>query len=409
MLWMQEAFCRLKKDKAPGVDGVTVEAYAENLEANLAELLELAKSGRYRTPPVRRVHIPKNEKETRPIGIPTVADKVLQRAVSMLLEPIYERKFLDCSYGFRPRRSAHQALDALRAALMGLNGGWVLDVDIRRYFDSIPHSQLQEILRRRVKDSVILRLLAKWLRAGVLEDGVVTVSEDGTPQGGVISPLLSNIYLHTVLDVWFENVVCPRLQGAAKLFRFADDFVVVFERQDDAQRVLEVLSKRFGKYGLTIHPDKTRLVDFRHPWAIGRRPGTFAFLGFTHYWGKTRKGGFSIRKKTASQKLRRSLQAISLWCKEHRHQRLAWQHQRICQKLQGHYAYYGVTGNYASLAVFRDYALRAWRYWLNRRSRKRDGMSWERFHSLLQSVRFHVPLARIVHKWQRHTQLCLGF
>ena len=409
MLWMQEAFSRLKRDSAPGVDGVTVAEYAMNLESNLAELLELAKSGRYRTPPVKRAHIPKNEKETRPIGMPTVADKVLQRAVAMLLEPIYERDFLDCSFGFRPRRSAHQALDVLREALTGMNGGWVLDVDIRSYFDSIPHSQLHEILRRRVKDSVILRLLSKWLRAGVQADGIVTVSEDGTPQGGVISPLLSNIYLHTVLDVWFEGVVCPRLKGPAKLIRFADDFVIVFQRQEDAQRVLEVLPKRFGKYGLTIHPEKTCLVDFRHPWDCKKKPETFDFLGFTHYWGKTRKGGFCIRKKTASKKLRRSLQGIHVWCKKHRHKKLAWQHQHICQKLQGHFAYYGVTGNYASLADFRDHALCIWRYWLNCRSRKRDGMSWKRFNSLLQTRKFHVPVARIVHPWKRHTQLCLSF
>jgi RNA-directed DNA polymerase len=409
MLWMQEAFSRLKRDKAPGVDGVTVNEYAENLEANLAELLELAKSGRYRTPPVRRAYIPKNEKETRPIGIPTVADKVLQRAVAMLLGPIYETDFLDCSYGFRLRRSSHQGLDALREVLKEMKGGWVLDVDIRKYFDSIPHSQLQEILRHRVKDSVILRLLAKWLRAGVLEDGVLTVNDDGTPQGGVISPLLSNIYLHTVLDVWFEQEVCPRLQGKAKLIRFADDFVIVFKHQADAQRVLEVLPKRFGKYGLTIHPDKTCLVDFRHPWDSKKKPETFDFLGFTHYWSKTRKGGFCIRKKTASQKLRRSLKGIHVWCKEHRHKPLAWQRQRICQKLQGHYAYYGVSGNHASIAAFRHHALLIWRYWLNRRSRKRDGMSWQRFYTLLQNPKFYVPVARIVHKWQRHTQLCLDF
>ena len=409
MLWMREAFSRLRRDSAPGVDGVTVAEYAVNLESNLAELLELAKSGRYRTPPVKRVHIPKNKKESRPISMPTVDDKVLQRAVSMLLEPIYERDFLDCSFGFRPRRSAHQALDVLREALTGMNGGWVLDVDIRSYFDSIPHSQLHEILRHRVKDSVILRLLSKWLRAGVLEDESVTVSDNGTPQGGVISPLLSNIYLHTVLDVWFEWVVCPRLKGRAKLIRFADDFVIVFQSQEDALRVLEVLPKRFGKYGLTIHPEKTRLVDFRHPWDIKKKPETFDFLGFTHYWGKTTKGGFCIRKKTASQKLRRSLQGIHAWCKKHRHKELAWQHQRICQKLQGHFAYYGVTGNYVSLAAFRDHALCIWRYWLNCRSRKRDGMSWERFNSLLQTRKFHVPVARIVHPWKRHTQSCLSF
>ena len=224
-----------------------------------------------------------------------------------------------------------------------------------------------------------------------------------------MSPLLSNIYLHTVLDVWFEQEVCPRLRGPAKLIRFADDFVMVFKYQDDAQRVLDVLPKRFGRYGLTIHPDKTRLVDFRHPWDSKQKPGTFDFLGFTHYWGKTRKGGYSVKKKTASKKLRRSLKAIHVWCKQHRHKKLSWQHQRICQKLQGHYAYYGVTGNYASIAAFRDHVLGTWRYWLNRRSRKRDGMSWKRFHSFIHSLKYHVPLARIVHKWQRHTQSCLDF
>lgn len=409
MLWMLEAFSRVRKDSAPGVDGVTVAEYAENLDANLTELLELAKSGRYRTPAVKRAYIPKNEKETRPIGMPTLEDKVLQRAVVMLLEPIYERDFLDCSYGFRLRRSAQQALDTLREALKGMNGGWVLDVDIQKYFDSIPHSQLKEILRHRVKDSVILRLLAKWLRAGVLEDGILTVTDDGTPQGGVISPLLSNIYLHTVLDVWFEQEVCPRLRGPAKLIRFADDFVMVFKHQDDAQRVLKVLAKRFGKYGLTIHPDKTRLVDFCHPWDSKRKPGTFDFLGFTHYWGKTRKGGFCIRKKTASKKLRRGLKAIHAWCKKNRHAKLSWQHQCICQKLEGHYAYYGVTGNYASIAAFRHHALGIWRYWLNRRSRKRDGMSWARFLSLLHNRKYYVPVARIVHQAPRSTQLCLDF
>ncbi len=409
MLWMQEAFSRVKKDSAPGVDGLTVAQYGENLDANLAELLELAKSGRYRTPPVKRDYIPKNDKETRPIGMPTVADKVLQRAVAMLLEPIYEGDFLDCSYGFRPRRSAHEALDALREGMKGFNGGWVLDVDIRKYFDSIPHSQLQEVLRHRVKDNVILRLLSKWLRAGVWENGTLTVNDDGTPQGGVISPLLSNIYLHEVLDVWFEQEVCPRLRAKAKLFRFADDFVMVFQSRADAQRVFEVLPKRFEKYGLTIHPDKTCLVDFCHPWNSKKKPDTFNFLGFTHYWCQTRNKGFCIRKKTDMKKLRRSLKAMHSWCKQHRHKKFSWQHKRICQKLQGHNAYYGVKGNHASISTFRHHSLHIWRYWLNRRSRKRDGMSWKRFGTILQTHKYHVPVARIVHKWQRHTQLWLGF
>jgi len=233
------------------------------------------------------VYIPKNEREKRPISIPTVEDKLLQRAVYMLMEPIYESDFLDCSYGFRPRRSPHQALTALRGHLKEMDGGWVLDMDIRKYFDSIPHAQLKEVLRKRVNDSVILRLVAKWLRAGVLEDRVLTQSREGTPQGGVISPLLSNIYLHEVLDSWFEESVKPRMRGKAQMIRFADDCVMVFKHLSDAQRVMNVLTKRLAKYGLELHPEKTRLVDFRHPWDSGRKPETFDFLGFTHYWGKT--------------------------------------------------------------------------------------------------------------------------
>jgi hypothetical protein len=282
-----------------------------------------------------------------------------------------------------------------------------------------------ELLRLRVKDSVILRLLAKWLRAGVMEDGAVTVSDEGTPQGGVISPLLSNIYLHYVLDVWFETMIKPRLRGPAHLIRFADDFVMVFSRLDDAHRVMDVLPKRFGKYGLTIHPDKTRLVDFRHPWGSRKKPElersgkgllystaakrqTFDFLGFTHYWGKTRKGGFAIKKKTASKKMRQKLKEVHRWCKANRHKKLEWQYEKLCSKLQGHYAFYGITGNFASIAAFRYQVIRSWRYWLNRRSRKRDGMSWERLGMLLRS-KFPLPQARIVHVASVDSQLWLNF
>jgi len=407
MLWMRDAFSRLKKDSAVGVDGVTVREYANNLEPNLADLLERAKSGRYRPPPGKRVQIPKNEKETRPISISTTENKVLERAVTMLLEPIYESDFLDCSYGFRPKRSAHQALDAVREKVMAMNGGWVLDVDIRKFFDTIPHAQLMEQLRLRVNDSVILRLIAKWLRAGVLEDGVFTINEEGTPQGGVISPMLSNVYLHSVLDVWFEDEIKPRLRGEAHLIRFADDFVIVFKNLVDAQRVLDVLPKRFGRFGLEIHPDKTRLVNFCHPWESGKKPETFDFLGFTHYWGKTRKGGFSVKKKTSSKKMRASLKNVHQWCKKHRHKSLDWQHVKLCQKLRGHFAYYGVTGNCNALAAFRHQVIRIWRHWLNRRSRKRDGMGWERFYSLLIG-KFQLPPARIVHRAARIQQLCLN-
>lgn len=406
MLWLYCAFQKLRKASATGVDGVTVEEYAHSLEENLADLLERAKSGRYRSSPSRRVYIPKNEREKRPISIPTVEDKLLQRAVCMLMEPIYETEFLDCSYGFRPNRSPHQALTALRGHLKEMNGGWVLDMDIRKYFDSIPHAQLKEVLRKRVNDSVILRLVAKWLRAGVLEDSVLKKSWEGTPQGGVISPLLSNIYLHEVLDSWFEESVKPQMRGKAHMVRFTDDCVMVFEHLSDAQRVMNVLEKRFAKYGLELHPEKTRLVDFRHPWDSGRKPETFDFLGFTHYWGKTRKGGFAIQKKTKSKKMSQSLSRVHEWCKRNRHKDLDWQYQQICRKLLGHYAYYGITGNFRSIQAFRIQAVRIWRYWLNRRSRKRDGMGWKRFSELLKS-KYPVPKARIVHRATKHQQLCL--
>ena len=258
LAWLREAFHRTRKDGAPGVDGQTWADYAENLEVNLQSLLDRAKAGTYRAPPVRRVHIPKGTgDETRPIGIPTLEDKVLQRAVVMILEAIYEQDFYDCSYGFRPGRSAHQALDSLWTQLMQTGGGWVLEVDIRKFFDTLDHGHLREFLQQRVRDGVLLRLIGKWLNAGVLEDGCITHPDAGSPQGGVISPVLANLFLHYVLDEWFAHQVQPRLKGRAFLIRYADDFVIGFAREEDARRVMDVLPKRFGRYGLTLHPTKT--------------------------------------------------------------------------------------------------------------------------------------------------------
>src|SRR5215475_12375422 len=282
--WLMEAYRRTRKDGAVGVDGVTAEDYERDLEGNLRRLLDRAKSGTYQAPPVRRVHIPKggSATETRPLGIPTLEDKVLQRAVVMLLEPIYEQDFVDCSYGFRRGRSAHQALDSFRNQLMDCRGGWVLEVDIRKFFDTLGHGQLRTFLRLRVRDGVLLRLIDKWLKAGVMEDGSVSYPEAGAPQGGVASPLLSNVFLHYVLDLWFEQDVKPRLRQRAFLVRYADDFVMGFRDERDAQRVLDVLPKRFDKYGLTLHPTKTKLVPFGPPSSStkdrngpqGGRPGT---------------------------------------------------------------------------------------------------------------------------------------
>ncbi len=397
--WMFEAYRRTRKDGAVGVDGQTAKDYAVDLEGNLRSLLDRAKSGRYQAPPVRRVHIPKGTgSETRPIGIPTFEDKILQRAVAMVLEAVYEQDFLDCSYGFRPGRSAHQALDALWHRLMEVKGGWVLEIDIRKFFDALDHRHLHAILRRRVRDGVLLRLIGKWLKAGVLEDGRITHPESGSPQGGVISPILANAYLHEVLDTWFEQTVKPRLKGRASLIRYADDAVLVFELEGDARRVLDVLPKRFGKYGLTLHPEKTRLVPFQGrppgapPAPRDARPGTFEFLGFTHFWGRTLKGNWAVKRKTAGGRLRRSLVSVAAWCREHRHDPVKEQWTALTGKLLGHFGYYGITGNIASLRDFRDHVRHAWQKWLSRRSNK-AGVPWEHFSELER--RYPLPPARI--------------
>lgn len=393
LLWLWEAYGEIK-NITPGVDGRTLADYGEDLEANLKSLLERAKSGRYQAPPVKRVHIPKNETETRPIGMPTVEDKVLQRAIKKLLDAVYEQEFLDCSFGFRPGRSTHQALEALREALMAKDGGWVLDVDVRKFFDTIPRQKLREVLSRRIGDGVITKLIHKWLKAGVWEAGEVTYPEAGTPQGGIISPALSNVFLHEVLDGWFEFEIKPKLRGTAVLIRYADDFVVVCEHRDDAEALLELVKVRFENYGLAIHPEKTRIVDFRHPWQSGHKPQTFDFLGFTHYWAKTRRGGYAVARKTRAKKLSAALQRIEGWCKKHRHMPLREQHEKLSQQVRGHYAYFGIRGNHRALANFHDAVKRKWHHWLNRRSRKRsDG---DRLWKLLEA-HFVLPAPRIGH------------
>src|SRR6188768_4193652 len=335
LAWMREAHHRVRKDGATGVDGQTAEEYAKNLESNLRALLDRMKSGdQYRAPPVRRVHIPKGDgSKTRPIGIPTFEDKILQKAVAMVLETVYEQDFLDCSYGFRPGRGAHDALSALWKQTMALGGGWVLEADIEGFFDSVDHAKLRGILSQRVSDGVLTRLVGKWLRAGVMEEGKVRHPETGTPQGGVISPILANIYLHEVLDVWWERDVRPRLRGRTALVRYADDVVVVFETEEDARRVAEVLPKRFEKYGLRLHPEKTRLVRFEKPTSPPPPPGgggsvptSFDLLGFTHYWGKSLKGNWVVKRKTAKDRLSRTLRRISTWCRKYRHTPIDAQH-----------------------------------------------------------------------------------
>jgi RNA-directed DNA polymerase len=402
LAWLREAYRRTRKDGAVGVDGLTAAEYEGDLEGNLQSLLDCAKSGTYRAPPVRRVHIPKGTGgDTRPIGIPTFEDKVLQRAVVMVLEAIYEQDYYGCSYGFRPGRSAHQALDALWQRTMQTGGGWILEVDIRKFSDTLDHAHLRALLQRRVRDGVLLRLIGKWLNAGVLEEGTISYPDAGSPQGGVVSLLLSNVYLH------YE--VRPRLRGRAFLIRYADDFVIGFSCKDDARRVMEVLPKRFGKYGLTLHPEKTRLVAFRRPAQRRSRDdsdseppaGTFDLLGFTHYRGPSRQGNWVVKRKTAGSRFRRAIQAITQWCRLHRHWPVGEQHATLSQKLRGHYAYYGITGNAVCLSRFHHEVVGVWRKWLGRR--KRGGPPpWEQFMAMLR--RYPLPAAVSLHPVYRRQQ-----
>ncbi len=398
--WLREAYRRTRKDGARGVDGQSAQEYQANLEENLRSLLERAKSGTYRAPPVRRVHIPKGSgSETRPLGIPTFEDKVLQRAVVMVLEAVYEQDFLLCSYGFRPRRSAHQALEALQNQAVVMAGGWIVEIDIRKFFDRLDHGKLREILGRRVHDGVLLRLIGKWLNAGVFEDGSITYPDSGSPQGGVVSPILANIFLHEVLDVWFEREVKPRLAGKAALFRYADDAVLLFAKETDARRVMNVLPKRLGRYGLELHPEKTRLVVFRRPDRLlsqgtSEGPGTFDLLGFTHYWGKARSGKWVVTRKTAKDRFRRALKRVAEWCREHRHDEVRAQQEALGMKLRGHFGYYGIPGNSKAIMLFLFKVTEVWCKWLNRRS-QRASMTWPRMHQLL--ARYPLPRPHITH------------
>ena len=393
--WLKEAWAQTRKDGATGIDGQTAAAYAQDLEGNLARLLDRVKSGLYRAPPVRRTYIPKADGKMRPLGIPTIEDKVLQRAFLMLLEPLYEQVFHGCSHGFRPGRSAHQALEQLRTHLWSVRGGWVLDVDIRAFFDSVVHAILRDLLQQRVRDGVVIRQIGKWLNAGVMEAGALTRSDLGTPQGGVISPLLANIYLHYAVDDWFAVDVVPRLRGRAHLVRYADDFVMVFEYEDDARRVLEVLPKRLARFGLEVSPEKTRLVRFGRPSSDADPPDSFDFLGFTFYWAKSRKGTMVVHWKTAKKRLARTLRGVWEYCRDNRHKPLSTQHATLSRKLRGHYQYFGLTLNYDPLAKVYYRTQEIWRRWLARRS-QRGQLSWDEFKRRILS-RMPLPRPRIVH------------
>jgi RNA-directed DNA polymerase len=405
--FLHEAFRRTRKDGATGVDGQTASEYEEHLEENLQSLLDRSKSGRYHAPPVRRTYVPKGDgSKTRPIGIPTFEDKVLQRAVTMVLTAVYEQDFLDCSYGYRPGRSAHDALETLWRGFKDGGGGWVLEVDIKGFFDNLSHSCLREFLDQRVRDGVLRRTIDKWLAAGVMEGNELSHPDAGTPQGGVISPLLANIYLHEVVDEWFARDVKPRLRGRAFMIRYADDIVLVFGSEPDARRVMDVLPKRLGRYGLTLHPTKTRLLSFAPRRQRDQQRPTesrvFDFLGFTHYWAKTRQGYWTVKRKTASSRFRQAVTKVAGWIRSQRHQPVAEQHTGLVSRLRGHDNYYGLQGNSDALSRF-HFAVRClWRKWLDRRSNEAY-MTWERFDRLVK--RYPLP-APVLRSWHRGANPC---
>jgi RNA-directed DNA polymerase len=395
------AFLSLRKEAAVGVDGVTYQEYAQKAEQRIRDLHDRLKGNRYRAQPLRRVYIPKEGGKRRPISIPALEDKIVQRATVDLLNAIYEQDFLYCSYGGRPGRGALDALDEIGRVICREGTSYVLEADVTAYFDSIVRDQLMEMVEKRVRDGSILRLIRKWINAGVIEQDRLLTTETGTGQGQVISPLLANIYLHYVLDVWFEKEVQPRLRGRAYLIRYLDDFVICFQYEADAKKVIEVLPKRFGKYGLELHPDKTRLIAcgrkaLEAAEKDGKKPATFDFLGFTHICTWSRKGRFTIHVRTIGKRLGRSLLRVSEWCRKHRHDPVEEQCEALNRKLQGHYQYYGRPTNYLGIWRFYRAVRRIWRKWLNRRTRGKT-LPWPEYEKLL--ARHPLALPRIARAW----------
>jgi len=398
---LHAAFRSLRKEASAGVDGVEYADYESNAEGNIQQLHERLRNGDYKVRPLRRVYIPKENGKERPISIPSLEDKIVQKAVATLLNAIYEQDFLDCSFGFRPGRGQHDALDEVGRGVCTEPTSWILELDITAYFDSIVREQLIEMIEKRVTDGSILKLIRKWIEVGVVDGGQLLMSERGTGQGQTISPLLANIYLHYVLDEWFEKEVKPRLKGKAHEIRFADDAVLCFQYRKDAERVHRVLPKRFAKYGLTLHPEKTRLIQFgrfaeEQARRVGRKPATFDFLGFTHLCARSRRGKFTIHLRTMKKRARRALTEVARWCLEHRHDLVDQQQKTLNQKLRGHYQYYGRPTNYQSLWQFYRGVRRVWRKWLSRRTRGK-AMPWETYEQLLKRHPLLCPY--IAHSW----------
>jgi len=398
---LEAEFFALKRNAAAGADGVTWRDYEQNLKANLEDLHARVHRGAYRPQPSRRVYIPKADGQRRPLAIAAIEDKIVQRAVATVLNGIYEEDFLGFSYGFRPARSAHHATDALVVAIERRKVNFIVDADIRSFFDTVEQDWLIRFVEHRIGDQRIIRLIRKWLRAGVLEDGIVSVSEQGTAQGAVISPLLANIYLHYALDLWVERYRRREATGDMIIVRYADDFIVGFEHEHEARHFLEALRERLKEFALSLHPEKTRLIEFGREAENNRKrrglgkPETFNFLGFTFICGRSRRGKFLIKRKTRRDRLRVKLQAIKQDLRRRMHQPIPVQGKWLKQVIRGYFNYHAVPTNNRALVGFRDEIVRSWRRVLNRRS-QRDSNGWEQMKALADDW---LPKPRILHPW----------
>jgi len=396
---LRAAYWATRPQAAPGVDGVTWAQYGRDLEANLQDLHVRVQAGRYRAQPSRRVYIPKADGRQRPLGIASLEDKIVQRAVVEVLNAVYEVDFRGFSYGFRPRRGPHDALDALTVGITRKRVNWVLDADIRDFFTSLDHGWLRRFLEHRIADRRVLRLIGKWLAAGVIEDGEWTASAEGSPQGASVSPLLANVYLHYVFDLWADHWRRRKAHGHVIIVRFADDFIVGFEHEQDARRFLDELRERFAEFGLELHPDKTRLIEFGRHAARNRaarglgKPETFDFLGFTHLSAKTRKGRFWVKRITVAKRMRAKLREVNDQLKRRRHEPIPVQGQWLGSVVRGHLAYYAVPGNWAAVAQFRTQATRHWFKALRRRS-QRTRVNWARMNRIAPRW---LPKIRVMH------------
>jgi len=400
--YLRDCYQSLNRNRAVGIDSISWQEYGANLDENLVQLVSRLKRKTYKPLPARRVYIPKNEQETRPLGISALENKIVERGITWILESIYEQDFQDCSYGFRPERNCHQALKQLNDLIMCQPVNHIVEADIKGFFDNVDHDKLMDFIRIRISDTALLNLIGKFLKAGYIDDGQLVRSDKGTPQGSILSPMLANIFLHYVLDEWFETTVKSHAQGFCELVRYADDFVCVVRYADDAERIEQALKNRFRKYGLEIHPTKSRKITFGHferenAGKQNRKPNTFDFLGFTHYCDTSRRGNFKVGRRTSRKKFTAKCREMNDWLRAIRNRVKTKDWWKIlAAKLRGHFQYYGVSDNYESLVRFNKLTMKMVRKWLNRRSQKRK-MSWAKFSEYLKH--YPLPQPRIVHQF----------